>query len=182
MRSNPTPPQTPPSRNRLRNTQLMSPPAPRRVTKSISEIAKAEHHESQDQAHSFQAALCRYHPCPSFSPSYEIVGCPSLQIYKLRIPSSMMKALPQIILLSESYASTLPRYWRTDLYSLTKQDLALQDIPGMSKLVKPISLYIKKCICTLYGCRAIEVDRNQPHILKYSMDSGHTGGKLRDRE
>jgi hypothetical protein len=71
--------------------------------------------------------------------------------------------------------------------SLTKQDLALMDIPGMAKLVEPIVYVIKSSMILLYGKHrngspatakntAVEIDKNQPHILKYSVDTGHTGG------
>ena len=70
--------------------------------------------------------------------------------------------------------------WKTDLYSLTKQDLALLEVPGMANCIRPITDYISRAIRTLYGCRKVVVDRNQPHILKYSVESGHTGGEKTD--
>jgi hypothetical protein len=112
-----------------------------------------------------------------FSPPYEIIGDPSLQIYKCKLPKNMMPLLGQILDLSNQYASTLPDQWRTELYSLTKQDLCLHDVPGCSKLTRPISNYLKRSIATLYGSHHVHVDRNQPHIVKYSLESGHTGGK-----
>jgi hypothetical protein len=88
-----------------------------------------------------------------------------------------MPLLDKIVAHAESYAQSLERGWKTDLYSLTKQDLALLEIPGMRKKVQPIFSHLKKSILSLYGARAIQVDRNQPHILKYSFASGHTGGR-----
>lgn len=147
----PPSPRTPPPRQRHRS--LVSPPPPHRITMEPKTISEP------------------------FSPSYEIIGDPSLQIYKCKLPKNMIPLLDQILNLANQYASTLPDQWRTDLYSLTKQDLSLQDVPGSSKLTRPISNYLKRSIATLYGSRHVQVDRNQPHIVKYSVESGHTGGE-----
>jgi hypothetical protein len=90
--------------------------------------------------------------------------------------------LDGIIALSERFAQGLAGGWKTELYSLTKQDLALRDIPGMAPLIRPIFEYIIQAIQVLYGCRRVAVDKNQPHILKYSLESQHTGGKWKDSE
>jgi hypothetical protein len=79
---------------------------------------------------------------------------------------------------AEKYARNLERGWRTDLYSLTKCDMACKDIPGMSEQIKPIFEYVCRSIQILYGGSRVVVDRNQPHILKYSAATGHTGVEL----
>jgi hypothetical protein len=89
----------------------------------------------------------------------------------------MIPLLDDIVALSERHVTRLPEGWKTDLYSLTKQDYALRDIPGMAQQIRPIHDYICKAIQILYGSRKVVVDKNQPHILKYSVESGHTGGK-----
>jgi hypothetical protein len=69
-------------------------------------------------------------------------------------------------------------WYRTYLYSLTKQDVALIDVPGMYKASRPIMHYIKHTI-EMYAVvkKTVCFDRNQPHVLKYSADdkSKHTG-------
>ena len=70
--------------------------------------------------------------------------------------------------------------FRTYLYSLTKQDIALRDIPGMYETSKPIIHYIKKFMERVYEVSTVRIDRNQPHVLKYSAEDGskHTGVEL----
>jgi hypothetical protein len=108
---------------------------------------------------------------------YERIGDPALRIFKLQLPRSLVGRLDGIIAHSERYAEGLPEGWKTELYSLTRQDLALRDIPGMTPRIRPIFEYVTKAIQVLYGCHKVVVDKNQPHILKYSIDTGHTGGK-----
>jgi hypothetical protein len=107
----------------------------------------------------------------------ECIGDPALKIFRLSLPRELIGRLDGIIALSERFAQGLAGGWKTELYSLTKQDLALRDIPGMAPLIRPIFEYIIRAIQVLYGCRRIIVDKNQPHILKYSLDSQHTGGE-----
>ena len=85
--------------------------------------------------------------------------------------------MDEIIDQAERYASNLPGRWQTDLYSLTKCDLACREIPGMIQRIKPVYNYICQSIRELYGCSRVLVDKNQPHILKYSAKQGHTGGE-----
>jgi hypothetical protein len=146
----PPPPRTPPSRTPRMNPsrQLISPPVPHRVTSS---------------------------PLPYLR--YERIGDPSLRVFRLRLPRELASRLDGIIAHSERHAQALPGGWKTDLYSLTKQDMALRDIPGMTQRIHPVFDYISQAIQVLYGCRKVVVDKNQPHILKYSIQSGHTGGK-----
>lgn len=69
-------------------------------------------------------------------------------------------------------------FYRTYLYSLTKQDVALIDVPGMLyEASRPIMHYIKHTIEMYAVKKTVRFDRNQPHVLKYSADdkSKHTG-------
>jgi hypothetical protein len=100
-----------------------------------------------------------------------------LRVFRLQLPRELASRLDGIIAHSEHHAQALPGGWKTDLYSLTKQDMALRDIPGMTQRIHPVFDYISQAIQVLYGCRKVVVDKNQPHILKYSIQSGHTGGK-----
>lgn len=108
---------------------------------------------------------------------YERIGDPALSIFKLSLPPKLVDRLDGIIALSEEYAESLRSGWKTELYSLTKQDVALREIPGMGPRMRPIFDYITQAIQVLFG-GTVMVDKNQPHILKYSMDSGHTGGRF----
>ena len=69
---------------------------------------------------------------------------------------------------------------RTYLYSLTKQDIPLRDVPGMYEAARPIVHYIRHQIEAAYQIKTIRIDRNQPHVLKYSAEEGsaHTGVEL----
>jgi hypothetical protein len=148
----PPPPRTPPPRRILvPSRQLISPPVPHRVT------VQRRHHTT--------------------APGFERIGNPSLQMFRLKLPRALVGRLDGILAHAERYAQTLPDGWRTDLYSLTKQDLALREIPGMHHRIQPIVDYMHYAIQRLYGCRKVICDKNQPHILKYSVQSGHTGGK-----
>lgn len=66
------------------------------------------------------------------------------------------------------------------LYSLTKCDIAVRDIPGLYEVARPIVSYVKRSIESAYQTRAVRIDRNQPHVLKYSAEDGsnHTGVEL----
>jgi hypothetical protein len=48
------------------------------------------------------------------------------------------------------------------------------------KVAMPIVSYIKRTIESVYGAHSVRIDRNQPHVLKYSCKdgSGHTGVEL----
>jgi hypothetical protein len=109
---------------------------------------------------------------------YERIGDPRLRAFRVRLPPPLLNGLmDDIIDLAEGHARYLPGGWRTDLYSLTKCDMACRDVPGMPAQVKPVFDYICYAMEVLYGCRKVVVDKNQPHILKYEAASGHTGGK-----
>lgn len=106
----------------------------------------------------------------------EVIGHPALRIYKLSLPREYMKLLDQIVEGCEAFAQSRGTGWRTDLYSLTKQDIALMDAPRVMKLAMPIMHYLSHCICEIYHANGIKVDRNQPHVLKYN--EAHTGVEL----
>ena len=113
----------------------------------------------------------------SFQLQYQRIGPAHLQIYRLGLPLDLKLQLDPIVAQAEAFSKGLANGWHTDLYSLTKQDIALLDIPGMRHKIRPIFDFLCHAIRTLYGCPKVVVDKNQPHILKYSVDSGHTGGK-----
>jgi hypothetical protein len=108
---------------------------------------------------------------------YERVGSPRLKVFRLQLPPDLIRRLDGIVDKSERHVQALDDGWKTELYSLTKQDMALGEIPGMLQRIRPIHDYICHAIQVLYGCHKVVVDKNQPHILKYSVQSGHTGGK-----
>jgi hypothetical protein len=108
---------------------------------------------------------------------------PHLGIYKARLPSSMRPLLSEVIALCESYANNLPQGWKTNLYSLTKQDMVLAPIPGALAKAEPITRFILEALRQAYPptraqCPRIRMDGNQPHVLKYSVESGHVGVEL----
>ena len=118
-------------------------------------------------------------PLPLYG--HEMVGHPSLKIHRLKLPSHLLPLLDTIVSGCEMYASTLPTGWQTDLYSLTKQDIALREIPYIYNAAKPVISYIQKAACLVYGITGIKMDRNQPHVLKYNhcrKGRGHTGVEL----
>mmetsp|Transcript_24653 Transcript_24653/g.58524 ORF Transcript_24653/g.58524 Transcript_24653/m.58524 type:complete len:362 (+) Transcript_24653:316-1401(+) len=111
---------------------------------------------------------------------YERIGDPCLRAFRVKLPPHLLQGgrpMKEIIDHAERYASNLPGRWQTDLYSLTKCDLACREIPGMIERIKPVYNYICQSIRELYGCSRVVVDKNQPHILKYSAKQGHTGGE-----
>ena len=114
--------------------------------------------------------------------NHQIVGHPSLKIHRLKLPSHLLPLLDTVVRGCEMHASTLPTGWQTDLYSLTKQDIALREIPHNYNAAKPVISYIKKAAMMVYGVTSgIKMDRNQPHILKYNWKkngAGHTGVEL----
>ena len=107
-----------------------------------------------------------------------VVGHPSFQIYRIRLPNHLLHLLDEIVWGCERHAATLGNGWRTNLYSLTRQDIALRDTPNLYQLARPISNYIKKCMLSLWEVENVKMDRNQPHVLKYCAREGHTGVEL----
>jgi hypothetical protein len=110
--------------------------------------------------------------------SFERIGVRCLKAFRVKLPQHLVQNnLDQIIERAEEHAKTLSTGWKTELYSLTKCDMACRDIPGLKKYLRPIFDYICHAIQILYGSQTLIVDKNQPHILKYSAEMGHTGGQ-----
>ncbi|CAJ1951236.1 unnamed protein product [Cylindrotheca closterium] len=172
-------PRTPPPfpRRRPHAGTIVSPPAPLRISSS-------SHHPSSRASAAAQEPYCHrqhHHHHHHHKLQYETIGPAHLRTYRLLLPNDLIAdcQLDPIVAHAEHFATNrLLHGWQTDLYSLTKQDIALRDIPGMLPLIQPIFDYVTQAIRTLYGCHEVVVDKNQPHILKYSVDSGHTGVQL----
>jgi len=79
-------------------------------------------------------------------PSFTTIGHPSLKIYKFCLPPHLLHLLDEIVDGCSEHADSLSTGWRTFLYSLTKQDIALRDIPGMYETTRPIIHHIKRTI------------------------------------
>ena len=94
------------------------------------------------------------------------------------MPRYLIQKLDRIIECAEEHAKNLTTGWKTELYSLTKCDMACRDVPGSKEHVKPVFDYICQAIQILYGSQKMIMDKNQPHILKYSAAMGHTGVEL----
>ncbi len=110
---------------------------------------------------------------------YESVGDPNFLVYRVRLPDYLIQGkLDALIAAAETYASQLPSGWKTNLFSLTKCDIACQDIPGISKLLDPVMTFITLTMKFLYACPVLTMGMNQPHIVKYAADIGHTGGTI----
>jgi hypothetical protein len=105
------------------------------------------------------------------------IGHNGLKIFLGRLPEDLRASLNDLIDLAEQRAACLPDKWKSDLYSLTKQDLPVRDIPGSLKVVEPISQIICEQIRRLYG-KSVCMHENQPHVLKYSCADQHTGVQL----
>lgn len=112
------------------------------------------------------------------SNSIQPVGHPSLGVYRGRLPEHIIATLPALITKSEAAAAATEGHWKTNLYSLTKQDLPVRQIPGSQPLVEPIQAFILDHIRRLYHSPNIRMDKNQPHVLKYSAAENHTGVQL----
>lgn len=126
--------------------------------------------------------LCHHHD-HRFQPLfyYERIGDPRLRAFRVKLPAYLMqnggRLLDDIMDRAERFATQrLSSGWNTDLYSLTKCDVACRDIPGMVERIKPVYDFVCHAMTVLYGCSRVLVDKNQPHILKYSAQDGHTGG------
>jgi hypothetical protein len=99
-------------------------------------------------------------------------------VFRVKLPPYLIEGkIDALVAASEAHVNRLPNGWRTNLYSLTKCDIACADIPGISSLIDPIVTYVSMTMQLLYGYRTT-LDHNQPHILKYSKEAGHTGGKV----
>ena len=109
-------------------------------------------------------------PCPTSGQPVRSLGPPYLQVYRLSLPSQTLPLLDSLRRKCEEHASCQPCGWKTNLYSLTKQDLAVNDVPAAREAALPITKLVLSAVHRLLG-RPIRLDRNQPHVLKY--DSSH---------
>lgn len=137
---------TPPSNVIRRPRQLSSPPVPQRLS-SWSLFQPTKH--------------------------VRAVGPPQLEIYQGRLPTNLMPYIEPLLQAAIQYGKN--NGWVGNLYSLTKQDLAVSSIPNGSVLCQPITEFIASQITTIYG-RPIAMDEHQPHLLKY--DGQHPGVQL----
>lgn len=172
------PPKTPPPTAAIHRRQAsvtadhqqpLSPPNPLRLASTI-EARNLPRPDTTPWLRSFPLLL-----------SVEPLGHPSLRVYKGQLPSHLINGpLDTLVEASEKYVTGLSSGWKTDLYSLTKCDIACKEIPGISSHIKEIMRYVSQTMQILYGygSRKISLDHNQPHILKYSVEAGHTGVEL----
>lgn len=100
-------------------------------------------------------------------PKTQSVGPSHWKVYRTSIASSLLPLLPAIIAKAEDHVQGLPDGWQTGLYSLTRQDLPVKDIPGGLGLVEALTANVVETLHTLYSNKAVRMDGNQPHILKY---------------
>lgn len=165
-------PKTPPSfrsasfRQRCMASEPISPPNPLRLANVSQDLPRP------DTSPRFLRCIF-----PRFD--YESVGDPDFLVFKVKLPDYLIHGpLDALIVAADQYASRLPSGWKTNLFSLTKCDIACHDIPGISELVDPIMAFITKTMTLLYGCPGLTMGQNQPHIVKYAGDIGHTGVQL----
>lgn len=109
----------------------------------------------------------------------EVLGPKHLQIFKVTLPFDATIIFQKIINAYEAKRDLLhscnnPRPEST-LYSLTKHDVAVADLPGnMLDLVQEIQTYIVTAIENLYYVpfsQRIHMDPYQPHVLKYDASN-----------
>ena len=159
---------TPPSRPARQSYDIKSPPAPRR-------LIQKEPNSGRINSISFQHSL-RTTLFPANDVRYDQIGQPELKIFRLTLPSHLVARFGPLIEAAESFASTTQRGWKTNLYSLTQQDIPVLAIAGGLAITAPITEFVMQQISRLYGSSSIRMDSNQPHILKY--DHQHQGVRL----
>ena len=110
------------------------------------------------------------------------LGPKYLQIYKVTLPFDATTVFQRIIKAYSIYDAQMNFPYqgentnhRPSLYSLTKHDVAVADLPGnMLDLVQEIQTYIVTVIQNLYHIpfsQRIHADRHQPHVLKYDASN-----------
>lgn len=165
-----------------RSWNLTSPPKPRRVASTgMPPFAVSQGGYSypvQARYAPRQPQVPRNIRMSTMTLYHQVVGDPSLKIFRVRLPPHLLHLLDGIVIGCEAHAATLPNGWLTDLYSLTKQDIALRKIPHLYEAAKPIISFMKRSILALFGVHSLRMDKNQPHVLKYSKEDGHTGVEL----
>ena len=122
-----------------------------------------------------RAILTAAVPAPFPLRDHEVIGHPSLRLHRMRLPPPLLPLLDTVVQGCEQHASTLPTGWQTDLYSLTKQDIALREVPHIYNAARPVVVYLRRAIARVYGTTPsrIRMDRNQPHVLKYCCRSSN---------
>jgi hypothetical protein len=165
-------PKTPPPTVPFNIRDLTSPPVPQRL--SWSSMSPPSDQISASRGSQADASLLQNNA----NATVESIGPRHLCIYKVRLPARLIELLDPLIERAEAHAMNLPLGWKTDLYSLTNQDLAVQSVPGGPSLCQPIADFVCRTIQSLYGAAKVELDQNQPHILKYSATDGHVGVSL----
>jgi hypothetical protein len=126
-------------------------------------------------------------PAPAAARSYEspdyaalTLGPPKYKVFKTSVPDTLLPLISPLISRAEEHAAARGG-WFTNLYSLTKQDLPVAEIPGGISLVQPLTDFVVLTIQQLYRTPRgqvpiIRMDTNQPHVLKY--DGNHKGVPL----
>jgi hypothetical protein len=103
----------------------------------------------------------------------EPLGPRHLRIFKVSLPFCAADTFHRVIDACEDHAWHRLDQWETNLYSLTKQDIAVADLPGGRELVQGVQDYVVGTIRRLYRQPTVHMDRNQPHVLKYDGDTSH---------
>lgn len=110
--------------------------------------------------------------------SIEALGPKHLQIFKVTLPFDATNVFRKIINAYSIYVGDDSMKRGPSLYSLTKHDVAVVDLPGnILDLVQEIQTYIVAVIQNLYHIpfsQRIHLDRHQPHVLKYDASSEHS--------
>jgi len=141
----------------------------RRSIHQPSSSSNQRHHHHHHHNHHQTSSTSSQRIARQIGTTHEYVGPSSFNIHRLSLPSIYLPLLRQIIDGCEKYTATLSKGWRTDLYSLTKNDLALRKVDHLYQIARPIVSYLKKVVSVVYGCRGgVKMDKNQPHVLKYS--------------
>lgn len=106
------------------------------------------------------------------------IGPRHLQIYRDRLPDTLNDpdTFQALIDKCEIYAQKQQGHWETNLYSLTKQDIAVNLVPNADKLIARLQDYVLDSVKSLYHQKSIHIDANQPHVLKY--DGQHRAVRL----
>jgi hypothetical protein len=114
----------------------------------------------------------------------EVLGQRHLQIYKVTLPfdatgvfQKIISAYNQFRLKSDKNIQPVAsnRNASSSLYSLTKHDVAIADLPGnFLEIFQEIQSFVVNVIQHLYyipSSQSVYLDRHQPHVLKYDASS-----------
>lgn len=115
---------------------------------------------------------------PKFSPwripasvpyNVQTLGPPHLRTFKSQLPLHLTRNLEYIIDSCNRYAAS-HHGWTTNLFSVTKQDIALADVAECARLSHEITIFVTNVVRVLFGAQ-VYMDRQQPHVLRY--DASH---------